>query len=353
MKKVSDFKLAEHIVRLLCRQFSVGFVDVAITFGPNEQSRMENGKMILSEQDRWAKTIYQIVLTYLSNMAIITGATTNVTKEEFTTFSNWALALVRDFSYSTVSFAEALPNRSTSIKLNRDPFIWICLRDLVSPAFEVPIKNVRVIAVKSGKFDGAYVPHSGELPELHGEAILLNLDMENQAARSAHLLFAALQIHGLNPKTAGRDLLSKEELRSLFMGIVKMAFDDRESINTFFTVFSILCEFTGTESLLEHRKTAKWNEQKGLWSQAQYDPSGWWYLGLTEKILEPARGADWSHYYTLKPFTDELYEKIEKEKKRRGLPNLSMEALLRVQSEEYHQRGDLILQGLLADSRVW
>jgi hypothetical protein len=26
---------------------------------------------------------------------------------------------------------------------------------------------------------------------------------------------------------------------------------------------------------------------------------------------------------------------------------------LRVQSEEYHQRGDLILQGLLADSRVW
>jgi hypothetical protein len=74
---------------------------------------------------------------------------------------------------------------------------------------------------------------------------------------------------------------------------------------------------------------------------------------LTEKMLEPMRGSDWTPYYIYKPFTDELWQKIDAEKRRRGLAELPMELLLRVQSEEYHNDPDLTIQGLLADNRVW
>jgi hypothetical protein len=79
----------------------------------------------------------------------------------------------------------------------------------------------------------------------------------------------------------------------------------------------------------------------------------WWYLGLIEKLLDPARGPDWSIHEQLQEETQVLWDKIEAEKIKRGLDPLPMELLLRVQSEDFHQPGHYTIQKLLADNRVW
>jgi hypothetical protein len=163
----------------------------------------------------------------------------------------------------------------------------------------------------------------------------------------------------MDPRGVIHDIFNKEELWSKFNGLAKAAFRSSEAINDFMTTLSIISdEMSSVDKRLIQEKNAskKWTAKTGLWSQSQYAGGGhgtWWYLGLIERMLEPSRGADWSGYYTMKPFTDELYAKIEKEKKRRGLSELPLELLLRVQSEEFKQQPDLIIQGLLSDNRVW
>jgi hypothetical protein len=354
MTKASDFKLAQHLIRLFCKQHGCGFVDVYVVFDQG-QPRYENGKIVIAGLQKWGQTIFQIVAAYVTNFEQITGIVTDINQEETNQFLTTCLALIRDFTYSENSFPEAQPPRPTITRLNRQPFVWLVLRDIIVPVFQMPLRNVKIGVLKGPDVDAARLlePSEAFQNNVDWPMLVLNLEVENQAVRTAQLLYEAIRAHDLDPQVVGRRLLSDESLRQQFSGLVKIAMESRDNVNNFLTFFSMLCEYEGVEELLEMQKTAGWNGKQGIWSQAQYDPSGWWYLGLIEKSLEQARGPDWSGYYTMKPFTDELWRKIDNEKKRRGLATLPMEALLRVQSEEYQQRSDLTIQGLLADNRVW
>lgn len=357
--KISDFKLAEYFIRGICKTQNCPFVDLDIEFGGG--LGFNGMKLSIAESDKLSKTIFQIVAAYLQNIERISGSPCTLTREERNIIINTTLALVRDMTYSTKNFPEAIGDQPVVLTVNREPFIWTVMRSIVCPAFDKPLKNVRILARKSPYMDGAKYLKKGDIPSKN-EAIFpfvfTNLEVENGPTRTAYLLYEVIRAHEMDPRGVIHEIFTKQELWGKFFGLARAAFRQTDAINDFLTTLSIISdEMEGIDKrLVKNAAATKWNAKTGIWSQAQYSGGGsgsWWYMGLIETMLEPSRGSDWSGFYTMKPFTDDLYKRIEVEKKKRGLPELPLELLLRVQSEEFKSQPDLIIQGLLADNRVW
>ena len=364
--KISDFKFAEFFIRGICKTNGCPFVDLALVFAPEsiQTPSLDGGKLLIGPSDKLSKTIFQIVAGYLQNIEQISGSPCNLTNEERILIINTTLSLVRDLTYSSRSFSEGIPQKTVALTLNRDPFVWTVMRSIICPSFDKPLKNVRILARRSPLVDGAKYFRKDDVPtQGHPHKndalypfVFSNLEIENTPCRTAYLLYETIRAHEMDPRGVIHEIFTKQELWSKFFGIARAAFRSTEAINDFMTTLSIISdEMASVDKRLVNEKKAKWSGKTGLWSQSQYNenPSTWWYLGLIEKMLEPARGTDWSGYFTMKPFTDELYEKVEMEKKRRGMKELPMELLLRLQGNEFKSQPDLIIEGLLADNRVW
>lgn len=363
--KISDFKLAEFFIRGVCKTHACPFVDLEIVFESLPDSiaiktAFQGGKLTLSPTDKFNKTVFSIVAAYLTNMDQISGIKCDLTNEERAIIINSIAAVVRDLSYSGFEFdpyEHGGKEESVKSYLNRQSFCWTAMRSIICPAFDKPLTNVSIIARKSPYIDGAKYFNKGDITATDDSIfpfVFSNLEIASTPCREAYLLYEIIRAHEMDPRGVIHEIFTKQELWGKFFGLVRIAFKESDPINDFLTTLSILSDEMGSiEKRLLKTTTSKWNSKTGLWSQSQFNQSTWWYLGLIEKLLEPARGSDWSGYYTLKPFTDELWEKVEDEKKKRGLKELPMELLLRVQSDEYKMQPDLIIQGLLADNRVW
>ncbi len=373
--KVSDFKLAEYFIRGLCKTHGCPFVDIPIEFVTDTMTpAISNGKMLIAASERLSKTIFQIIAGYLQNIEKISGSKCELTNEERNLIINTTVSIVRDMTYSTKSFPEGMPKKAVKLTLDRDPFVWTMMRSIICPAFDKPVKNIKIIARRSAVMDGAKFLNKGDVPSTDDSIfpfVFSNLEIENVQARSAYLLYETIRAHEMDPRGIVHEMFSKQELWGKFFGLARAAFRNTDAINDFITTLSILADEMSSvdKRLIDDKKTAsgKWTNKLGLWSQSQmggggqgssqsensHSPSSWWYLGLIEKLLEPARGADWSGYFTMKPFTDALYNKVEDEKKRRNMAELPLELLLRIQGDEFKSQPDLIIEGLLADNRVW
>jgi hypothetical protein len=343
--KVSDFKIGEYLVRNLCRRCGVQFIDVPVDF--SDEPGVSDGKITVKDDGRLSKTVFQVVTSYLQSIETLTGSPCELTNEEKTAFVTYVAGVLRNLSYAKGAFPEAFAHEPTILYANRQPLVWIMLRDVICPAFNIPIRNVKIIAAKSARIDCARFIEERD----GGPYVFLNNEVENQGVRTAYLLIATLDALGQSGIGVVSQALSRDEIWQKVMGLAQVALIETDLVNDFAMTLAILANFPNIDGILEEKKEAKWNK-RGLWSQAQAG-NLWWQLGLIEKMLDPARGPDWSGYFITKPFLDEFWEKVEAEKSRRGLAELPMELLLRVQSEEFKQRPDLTIQGLLADNRVW
>ena len=349
--KISDFKIAEYLIRNLCKRCDTQFIDMDVEF--SDTPGVTGRSILVKDDKRLSKTIFQIVTSYLQNMDTITGSPSRLTNEEKTLYANFVAGILRTLSYAKDSFPEAFTDGPTVLYANRVAFVWIMLRDIICPVFNIPIHNVKIIAAKSGRIDVARFISSEDAVK-SGPYVFLNSDVENQGVRCAYLVYTCLNAFGVDSSRILNQIMSREELWQKIIGLARAAMLDNDVVNNFIMTLAILAQFSDIDGILEHPKEAKWN-RRGLWTQAQMDSGGnlWWQLGLVEKMLEPHRGPDWSGYFITKPFLEDLWERVEVEKRKRGLTELPMELLLRVQSEEFKQRSDLTIQGLLADNRVW
>jgi hypothetical protein len=308
--------------------------------------------MLLADTDSLGKTIFNIVATYANHIDSIT-AIPKPSREEINAFLNTVLAIVRDMSYGTSSITANKKDGET--ELNRQPLVFVLMRDIVCPVFDKPVKNLRIKTINSPYVDGAkwLTPDSVASADYSQFPLLaLNMDVENESYRQAFLFAETIKAHGLDPLQVVHDIFTKEELRKPFIGLLKLSLVEPDEVNNFLTIISAMTRYGG-ERILD--KTS-WSLSPVKTSQAMGGSMGqaWWYLGLIEKLLEPARGSDWSRYDELKSQTQELWDKIEAEKVKRGLDPLPMELLLRIQSEDYKNNQEhLTIQGLLDDNRVW
>ena len=117
---------------------------------------------------------------------------------------------------------------------------------------------------------------------------------------------------------------------------------------------SILCQSQELEKLAV--EGAPGGEKDGI-KEAQWEgnQSNWWFLGLTEKMLEPARSEDWTVYEMWKPVTEELWSEVEAERRKRGLDEVPFDLMLDITRNLRDQHTDetKTLQALLADDRIW
>jgi len=355
--KISDFKFAEYFLRTICKHHKCPFVDLPIEFDADKGGSFSDGKIVIGEWDKLGKTIFQIVSTYVHNADKITGVSLDVNPSTKTSFYNSVVAFLRDMTYSPLNIP--VPEDFTSVvgKLNRNHFVWSTMRHIVCPSFDKPLKNVKIVYGKSALIDGAKFLTDKDIPSNKPDQfpfVYCNLEIENTPAREAFLLYEIIRAHEMDPRGILHDVFTKQELWNKFIESARISYNTNDAINDFLTTLSILSDEMGSIEKRLIKKNATWNAKNGIHRESQFfGNSTWWYMGLLEKLLEPARGPDWSGYEIMKPFTDELWEKVEKEKKKRGLKELPMELLLRVQSEEFKQQPDLIIQGLLADNRIW
>lgn len=348
--RISDFKLVEYFLRNLCKTYDEPFIDLTLTFDAGPRAVFEDGKIVIGESSRLGQTLLHIFGAYIVALPQLTGHPSLIPTKDQASVINSFVAVIRNFSYSQNCATDM--KESITSRLNRDPFVWIVMRDIICPVYDKPLKNLRIVAAKSPYIDTAKLVSAGDFPSSSGVEypyIFMNLDFESVPVRSAYLLMEAIRGHGLDPKSVLNDVLRKTELTDKVLGLAKAAFTDQDGLNKFIAVISILANYEQSETLLMLDKNSA--TESGIKSLAQ--SNNWWYIGLIEKMLTPARGPDWNPYFSLKPLTEELWEKVEIEKKRRGLSELPMELLLRVQSDEYEQKPNLIIQGLLEDSRVW
>lgn len=350
MRTISDFPLAEWYLRRVCSSVGIPFVDLPISFYSNDPGAtfVEN-QIVVGKTARLSQTLFQIFGAYIQHIEQISGPC-NLSDADKVKHINAFLSIGRDLTYGSSMPELGEIKEAVTTRLNRDAFVWILLRDVICPAFDASITNTKVIASRTPYVDGAQYFQEGDIdaPTLESQDfpfIYLNLDVENLPCRAAYLLHEAIKAQGINPKVVIYDILSKAELRTKVEGLAKAAFVEDNLIDNFMSMIGILVGYTGPS----HKTAAS----TGKVIQSQFSNGSWWLLGLTERQLEPARGFDWQPYNELEPMTNELWEKIEREKQRRGLEHLPMELLLRVQSEEFKQRPDLIIQGLLADHRIW
>jgi hypothetical protein len=341
--RISDFKIAEFLIRSACRRCGCSFIDMPIEFGGHPG--FDGSKITVSKSDRLSKTIFQIVTSYLSYLSATAGDAA-MTNEDKVAFVNYTVSVVRELSYGKDGFSDAFSGETSLVRLNRFPFVWLIIRDVVCPSINVPHKNPKVVAGRDSTIDVARYVDDGDF-------VFLNNGVENQGCRLGYLLFEGIRAQGLDPRSVVSSLMSKSEMWDKVSGFAKAALVESSDVNDFVVTLAMLSDQPAADSLLETDKTAetRWN-RRGLWSQAQA-ANLWWHFGLIEKMLDPAREPDWTGYVTSRPFIEELWNKVEDEKKKRGMDELPMEALLRIQSEEFKQRPDLIIQGLLADNRVW
>lgn len=347
MMKISDYKFAEYFIRNICKHHGCSFVDLSISVGGKGY---QNGKILIEENNKFGKTIFQIVSTYVEHADLISGAKLEISPSEKTMFYNMVVSVLRDLTYSKKSLP--IPEKFNSIpsRINRSHFIWTVMKNIVCPSFDKPFKNTKLVYGKTSYIDGAKYLTSQDIPntdEDYFPFIFCNLEIENEATRDAFVFYEALRANEFDPRGIVHEIFTKQELWNKFYQTAKLAFPLDDDLNNFLTTLSIISNEMGSND----KRVKKVKENK--YAQFGFGNSTWWYFGLLEKLLEPSRGSDWSAYETLKPVTEELWNKIEDEKKRRGMKELPLEILLRIQSEEFRQQPDLIIQGLLADDRIW
>jgi hypothetical protein len=353
-KKISDFKLAEFLLRAYCKMGQTTFVDLPIDFEDGVTPSYKFSGLCLSPQDKLNKTCFSIIGTYISFADIICKTPPQVTNEEKINFLSMSAAVLRDLSYS--KFSTTLDVRENVMsKLNRNPFLWLIFRDVVCPAFNRPIINIPIAFGRLGTIDGAAYLEDG-INNFTEPLVFCNLEIDNPYCRDAFLFFEILRPHNLNPEAVISEIFNKTEISSKIIGLAKASIIHHDGVNDFLMTLCFLAGYKDFENIIL-KESNNWLSKAGLWVQSQSTPftqsNMWWHFGLIEKMLGPSRGPDWTGYFNTKPITDDLWKRCEDERKRRGLKELPYELLLRVQSEEFKQRADLTIQGLLADNRVW
>jgi len=356
--RISDFIVARRILEIVCHKNRCDFVNLAIDFGKHEVCFDYDSKVIkLPEEATLPQTVYSIVSLYIDNMAFICRKQIP-NEEDRMAVKNFALALSRDFATSDAKLGCSRADIH-SMRLDQFPVVWMLLKAIICPARNLPLNNLQIVAGPSGVVDGAVLIDDDTGPLLAKRDkpfVFVNLDIEAEAVRAAFLLvevlrYLCMQVESDNgAEDILRSTISEFYLRSKIVDFISMAYPEPEKAADFFATLSIICNSEDME-VIAIKLMAE--DADDMVRTAQGMADNWWFLGLTEKMLEPARSEDWTVYETWKPITEELWARVETQRRVRGLDEVPFEMLLRIMSEEQVTDETQTLQGLLSDDRIW
>jgi len=340
--RISNFAICKKLLEMVCKKLGCDFVDLEIQFTNSEPMIDDSNIMHIPETNKLSKTLFAIMKLYIDNLQKISGI--NIDIETKADISNFLFNFSKSFTSWGTKSKYHDGNEFISQSLNQYPFIWTLTRAIFAPLLRSGIKNIKVIVGKSAYHDVAkYIKKD------KGSYLFVNLEIESYPIRLAYMLYESLYALTEDPDQVLKSIFADADLKKKFLGFVEMSFDNNDDTSAFIANLSILSNSDALQDSFFYSSAQSNTSIK----TAQSWESNWWLLGLFEKMLESSRGSDWTVYHKWKPFTDELNEKIEKERKRRGLDHLPYELLLRIQGDEFKTDNSKTLQSLLADDRIW
>lgn len=340
--KVTDFALAQHIIKDLCRMEGIPFVDVAVSFDKNGEG------ICVVEPKNVCHTLYQIICGYINNSDKILGKmllSDGFKKEEFLT--NLATSL-RAIEYSDGVFLSNDDNELFLQGLYQRPIVWLLMKDIVCPIYDANLKNVRLVVGKNPQVDIAKYYEKGEIDvgDLENYPFIFVNEIENKPVSNALLFIEALKAHDLDPTTVLLDIF-ESELFDKVEGLLSLAFNDKpESKKVFIHTLTNVLRIERNTKIVTAQSTD--GERPEIQNQ-------FWYMGLIEGMLDRTRGSDWSTTKELQPYVEAFWNKVEKVKELKNGENVTFNELLQLKREEGPPGIDptRTLQQLLSSDRVW
>lgn len=356
---ISDFLLPHRILRIVCHQLDADFVDLGIEFKKNCKPDLCGGVIVLPQNETLARNMFSIVSIYVYYLKSILGVDLPSNSEKQAVV-NFAFSVIRGLSYDFENDSSETINTGgepIAMRLDQFPMVWGLLKNIICPSHKLEFSNCKIVAGHSGVADACiWIDEDSEqgssMTNGQGSFIFVNLDIQSNSVRSAFLLYEVL--HSVCKTEEEVPAIISNTFCDFFMkermvDYVRMSFNNDQETASFFAVLSILC----ANQDLEKIAFEIYQDSKNSMQRTAQMATNWWFLGLTEKMLEPARSEDWSVYQTWKKITDELWSRVESERRVRGLDEVPFEMLLRIQSDDKKIDGKSTLQGLLSENRIW
>jgi len=336
--KITDFSLAQHIIKDLCKLERVSFVDVAVSFEPNGE-----GICILNSKNV-CHTLYKIVYEYIDNSVRILGKELledMSRRDEFLT--NLATSL-RSIKYSDGAFSSQDDGLFLQ-GLYQRPIVWLLMKDIICPIYDTTLENIRLVVGDNSQVDIAQYYKKGEIDvgDFENYPFIFVNEIENKPVVNALLFIEALKAHNLDPVKILLDIF-ESELFDKMDGLLTLAFNDNIDGKKVFI-------HTLTNVLRIER------DSKIVTAQSQHPErqNNFWFLGLVEGMLDKTRGSDWSTTKELQPYVEAFWNKVENLKQQKKGENVNFNELLQLKREDGPAGVDTTrtLQQLLSSDRIW
>jgi len=356
VKKISNYKLSKFLIESACIGVGCPFVDLKINILDGDViDSFSNGSICICSPKNWFDINSRIVSVYLTHFEEICNSSLIVDSVELEKILDlWKAFLV--FVCNEKSQQNKFKDEKIILRLYQFPVVWLLMKDIICPAYEVPFENVIVAIVEDTPLCDVSEYLDKDVVDIDNSFIGINSAIEYKPIRDAFLFVSVLEAHGLNPYKLIKEIMSSE-LQSRICGAMKLVYDNDKEINDF---LMILLTYIGIENKIEHLvvdsvKTA--GDKKKMIKEAQFMnnlTNSFWYFGLLEKMLEPGRGTDWSVYRGLNPWFREIQDRIEEEQKKAGRDGVTYESLLRIKSgENTKEDNNTILEKNLGSDRIW
>lgn len=354
MSKVSDFKIAESILRKICRSHNATFVDVSISFEDDI-----DGTLFVGNTKNIAHTIFRVVVEYLDLSQSIVGVELMPEKEDRDNFLVVLASNLRNYVYG-----DDINNYSSDephvIRLYQLPMVWLLMKNIICPIYKQDLINLKIVYGNNPEVDIARFCDKAELPssDISDESFIFVNIIDNRILQKVFIFIEALKAFDLCPIEVIQKIYSTD-LYSKFKGLLEIALDDDDVLDFETAIMTNLG--INFYSMISH-KTAFLNPKLVKIAQNSVPglPNQFWQLGLLEKMIGPTRGADWEVYKNLEPYVKEFWDKVEEVRKKRienghdsGVPFNTLLRIKEKQTVGYEVDPTKTLQSLLSSNRVW
>lgn len=353
MFKISDFELPKSLIQLACRSKRVGFVDLEVSFGGKEDIGFHNNRIEIGPQKTLEGTYWAIISTYLRCFPKIHGI------QLFNSSKEASAVYFQVQQFINKLFQDECRGRGWEMdkpvvqRLYQYPLAWIIIKDLICPVFDKPSNNTRIVFSPSPLVDVSKYYNSDELDldinEEEGDLIFLNSSCVYEPLEMSSLIVSAIEAHGLCPKEVLLEIEGNLFLKDKLRGAASVYFTDDDELCDF---LDFLYTFAGVVNKSEELVSSDNINKEAQMSLNNVD-SNWWFFGLIEKMLEPARGSDKEVHETLEQLRDVIQVEVEKTREESGREGASYEKLLRALDSEESPSKYVILEKTLSEDRLW
>jgi len=355
---VSDFKIAESFLRLLCAEKGLEFVDACVIVDDGEERDDNILGIHIQKSENVIETIYLIIEAYIDNAR-------RIFHKDIVDKNNYdKIKLYISLWLRTIIDNDVLSQKEETIlkdnlileRLYQRPLVWIMMKDIICPIYEKPLQNIKVVSGCNSYIDISRFYDKGEIKKDndHNYPFVFVNNISNNVVQNVFLFIETLRSYDLCPIEVVKDIF-ESPLYEKFFGLLKISLGSEKLANDFVTNLIMLLGI----DLFNYFdiRTKSDDILKDAIKIAQISPDGtmqWWFLGVLERMMERNRGTDLTTYNVLEQYRDDFWGKVKKIKDKYGdIPFNYLLKMKRNYDGTNEEESCRVLQSLLSKNRTW